>query len=262
MAATLTISISPEIPRTLGSSQSVASVAGPPGAVDSKPAAVGAWKCAAGAEVEWDIFHPGSLPALLVEWAGDRDQPFGVAEVMRALRVGRGRASKLLTRVMGTGLIRRVGRGTYARAGVAEAAPPRRYPLRAGSLAAKLVAWAAGCPRPFGVPDVMKALRIDRRRATGVLVQAGKVGRLRRIRHGTYAGAGAADADRLPGVSFRLGSLPARLVAWAGRRKKPFVSADVVKVLKVTPAHASMVLTQVTTSGDVKRIRPGVYVAS
>jgi len=57
---------------------------------------------------------------------------------------------------------------------------------RAGSLPAKLMAWAGG-RKSFGVPDVMKAFRIKRGHAAMLLSYVTKGGAVRRVGRGDYA---------------------------------------------------------------------------
>ena len=57
----------------------------------------------------------------------------------------------------------------------------------------------------------------------------------------------------------REGSLPAKLVRWAQGRKRPFGTMDVMKALKITRAHASMVLTRSTAAGHLTRVGRGAY---
>ncbi len=59
-------------------------------------------------------FRPGSLPGKLVQWAKGRKKPFGVRDVMKALKVKRAHASMVLTRVVNAGGLKRMGRGEYA----------------------------------------------------------------------------------------------------------------------------------------------------
>jgi hypothetical protein len=59
---------------------------------------------------------------------------------------------------------------------------------------------------------------------------------------------------------FGADSLPARLVAWAGGRKKPFGIPDVMKALNVS--HASVVLAAARRKRAVKRVGRGVYSAA
>jgi hypothetical protein len=61
-------------------------------------------------------FRSGSLPGKLVQWAQGRKKPFGVRDVMKALKVKRAHASMVLTRVTAAGGLQRVGRGEYAAA--------------------------------------------------------------------------------------------------------------------------------------------------
>lgn len=60
----------------------------------------------------------------------------------------------------------------------------------------------------------------------------------------------------------REGSLPARLVAWARSFGKSFDTDQVRKALKVTRAHASMLLARVVRDGPVRREKRGVYTAT
>jgi len=58
----------------------------------------------------------------------------------------------------------------------------------------------------------------------------------------------------------RAGSLPARLIEWAGTRKKPFGTPDVSKRFKLSRAHASMLLSRLANgSFPIRRERRGVY---
>lgn len=59
---------------------------------------------------------------------------------------------------------------------------------------------------------------------------------------------------------FRAGSLPARLVAWAGGRKRPFGVPDLVKKFRIKRGHASMLIAYVAKAGAVKRVGRGAYV--
>jgi len=110
MAATITITLSDEILRILDSERSIEvtldSAAGSRGA---GRAGVAARAAPAGG------YRAGSLPGTLVQWAAGRKQ-FGVRDVMKALGIKRAHASMVLTRVMASGHLKRVGRGTYAAA--------------------------------------------------------------------------------------------------------------------------------------------------
>jgi len=58
----------------------------------------------------------------------------------------------------------------------------------------------------------------------------------------------------------REGSLPARLLAWAEKRGKPFRTADVAKKFTLSRAHASMLLSRVANgSTAIRRTGRGVY---
>ena len=58
----------------------------------------------------------------------------------------------------------------------------------------------------------------------------------------------------------RTGSLPAKVLAWAEKRKRPFRTADVERRFKLTRAHASMLLSALARGPHpVRRERRGVY---
>jgi nucleoid-associated protein YgaU len=70
-----------------------------------------------------------------------------------------------------------------------KAARPNAGPFRTGSLPAKLVAWATGRNRPFGVPDVVKKFRIKRGHASMLITYVSKAGAVNRVGRGEYAAA-------------------------------------------------------------------------
>lgn len=75
----------------------------------------------------------------------------------------------------------------------------------------------------------------------------------------------AAPADRATsGKSgpYREGSLPAKLLSWAGGRKKPFTVPEVMKAMKVKRGHASMLIAYVSKGGAVRRVGRGEYAAT
>ena len=58
----------------------------------------------------------------------------------------------------------------------------------------------------------------------------------------------------------RAGSLPARILDWAAKRKRPFHTLDVERRFKVSRAHASMLLSRLASSPlPVKRVDRGEY---
>jgi hypothetical protein len=65
----------------------------------------------------------------------------------------------------------------------------RAGPYREGSLPAKLLAWAGGRKRPFGVPDLMKRFKIKRGHASMLLAYVGKSGAVKRVGRGEYRAA-------------------------------------------------------------------------
>ena len=59
----------------------------------------------------------------------------------------------------------------------------------------------------------------------------------------------------------RAGSLPARLIAWAGTRKGSFGTSDVSRRFKLSRAHASMLLSRLANGPyPIQRMQRGVYV--
>lgn len=111
MTASITITLSDEILKVLDAERSITVE------LDSSNATRRAGRAAAAgrpAAAPTGGYRSGSLPEKLVKWAGGRKKPFGVEDVMKALKVKRAHASMVLTRVMGTGDLERVGRGAYA----------------------------------------------------------------------------------------------------------------------------------------------------
>jgi len=114
--ATLTITLSDEVLKTLREARSLsvvlaasgASKAGGGRAGSSRPAARGNQAGGNGA------FRAGSLPDRLLKWADGRKGPFGVSDVMGALKVKRSHASMVLTSARKKRAVKRVGRGSYA----------------------------------------------------------------------------------------------------------------------------------------------------
>ncbi len=67
---------------------------------------------------------------------------------------------------------------------------------------------------------------------------------------------GGASGDAGP----REGSLPARVLAWAEKRKRPFGCLEVEKRFKLSRAHASMILSKLANGVyPMSRVRRGVY---
>ena len=61
--------------------------------------------------------------------------------------------------------------------------------FREGSLPAKLMGWANGLKKPFGVPDLMKKFKIKRGHASMLVAYVVKAGAVRRVGRGSYAAA-------------------------------------------------------------------------
>ncbi len=73
--------------------------------------------------------------------------------------------------------------------------------------------------------------------------------------------AGSRKAARAAGP--RPDSLPAKILAWAEQRKRPFRTADVERRFKLTRAHASMLLSSLASGPHaIERKQRGVYAYS
>jgi len=116
--ATLTITLSDEVLKTLREARSPSVVLASSGATRSGRggAARSAPSARRGKQGGGGAFRAGSLPDRLLKWADGRKGPFGVADVMKALRVKRSHASMVLTAARRKGAVKRVGRGEYAAA--------------------------------------------------------------------------------------------------------------------------------------------------
>ncbi len=112
--------------------------------------------------------------------------------------------------------------------------------------------------------EILKALK-EEKSITVALDSAGRAApasRSERAAESKPVASRAAKARPTDAGPFRAGSLPAKLVAWAGGRKKPFGVPDVMRALKVKRSHASMVLTAVRRKRAVKRVGRGEYAAA
>ncbi|HEX5137191.1 MAG TPA: hypothetical protein VFY93_09475 [Planctomycetota bacterium] len=113
MTASITITLSDELLKALHEERSITIELDSSSGAGRQPARAGK----AGGRASGDGgFRAGSLPGRLVQWAQGRKKPFGVRDVMKALKIKRAHASMVLTRVTAGGGLRRVGRGTYAAA--------------------------------------------------------------------------------------------------------------------------------------------------
>jgi hypothetical protein len=103
--------------------------------------------------------------------------------------------------------------------------------------------------------DILKALR-EAKAITIALDSGGRAAR---------GGAGASRAARPAkgeAGAFRAGSLPAKLVAWAGGRKRPFGVQDLMTRFRIKRGHASMLVAYVLKAGAVRRVGRGEYSAA
>jgi hypothetical protein len=111
--------------------------------------------------------------------------------------------------------------------------------------------------------EILKALRRSKS-ITVALGPGASDGAVRQTRRGGRR-AKATRGRRAPARktgAFRPGSLPARLVAWAGGRKRPFGVQDLVKKFRIRRGHASMLTAYVAKVGAVRRVGRGAYRAA
>jgi hypothetical protein len=99
--------------------------------------------------------------------------------------------------------------------------------------------------------DVLKALKASK--AITVALQSGA----RAPRGGSSGPRGGGARSGAGG--FREGSLPAKLMGWAGSLKKPFGVPDIMKKFKIKRGHASMLVAYVVKAGAVDRVGRGQY---
>jgi hypothetical protein len=114
MTASITITMSDEILRVLHSEKAITVALDSSGRAGPGRTTAPGIRLGGGGPAPEGGYRKGSLPDRLIRWAEGRKRPFGVQEVMKTLRVKRAHASMVLTRVMSSGDLRRVGRGAYA----------------------------------------------------------------------------------------------------------------------------------------------------
>jgi len=112
MTASITITMSDEILRVLHSEKAITVALDSSGRAGRMTAP--GIRLGGGGPAPEGGYRKGSLPDRLIRWAEGRKKPFGVHEVMKTLKVKRAHASMVLTRVMSSGHLKRVGRGAYA----------------------------------------------------------------------------------------------------------------------------------------------------
>lgn len=169
-----------------------------------------------------------------------------------------------------------------ARGGGRRRASAREY--REGSHLATLSAWSQKQSKPFVTAAAQKVAKVSRAHASMLLSKLVRDGVLKRAGRGSYFAAGnaAAAAAAAKGAeparksaergrgrpakavegAYRPGSHPARLLQFARGRKAPFGVTETMKLLKVSRAHASMVLTKLVKDGSIKREGRGAYRAA
>lgn len=155
---------------------------------------------------------------------------------------------------------------------------------REGSHLATLSAWSQKQSKPFATAAAQKVAKVSRAHASMLLSKLVRDGVLKRAGRGAYFAAGnasaataaakGAESARKPAGrgrgprakaaegAFRPGSHPARLLQFARGRKAPFGVTETMKLLKVSRAHASMVLTKLVKDGSIKREGRGAYRAA
>ncbi len=111
--------------------------------------------------------------------------------------------------------------------------------------------------------EVLKALKASK--SITVALASGGGGRAPRAAASRPAGASKASngTKREAGAGgFREGSLPAKLLGWAGGRKRPFGVPDLMTKFRIKRGHASMLIAYVAKAGAVKRVSRGAYSVS
>jgi hypothetical protein len=154
---------------------------------------------------------------------------------------------------------------------------------REGSHLATISTWSQKQSKPFSTADAQKVAKVSRAHASMLLSRLVKDGALKRAGRGAYYAPGSAAAaaaaakgpkperqraglgrraKAAPAGAYRPGSHPARLLQFARGRKTPFGVTETMKLLKVSRAHASMVLTKLVKDGSIKREGRGAYRAA
>ncbi len=106
-------------------------------------------------------------------------------------------------------------------------------------------------------PDALKAIRGSQ----SIRIVAGAAGGNRPAPAPRTAQAPADRAAKGASGPYRPGSLPAKLLSWAGGRKKPFGVQDLMKKFRIKRGHASMLIAYVAKGGAVRRVGRGAYAA-
>jgi hypothetical protein len=109
-------------------------------------------------------------------------------------------------------------------------------------------------------PDVLKALQASKS-ITVALASGGGGGSAPRATSARAARSSAGAAPKGP-AGFRAGSLPAKLMGWAGGLKKPFGVPELMKKFRIKRGHASMLVAYVVKAGAVRRVGRGAYSAA
>lgn len=126
-----------------------------------------------------------------------------------------------------------------------------------GTLPAKLLEWAEQSGTTFTGPEVAKRFKLSRAHASMLLSRVTRSGvPIQRIGRGVYGHAKAEAQEGAP----RPGSLAARILVWASKRREPFESADVQRRFRLSRPHASALLSRLATGRQpIEREGRGVY---
>jgi hypothetical protein len=130
-----------------------------------------------------------------------------------------------------------------------------------------MLEWAEKRGKSFVTADAAKHLRLSRPHASMVLSRlANGSTAIRRVQRGVFvfgeAAAAAAAQGAAAATGHREGTIPARVIAWAEKRRTTFATADIERQFDLKRAHASMVLSTLAREGGIRRVRRGVFAAS
>jgi len=103
-------------------------------------------------------------------------------EVLKALKASKSITVALASGGGGAGRAPRAAASAPARGGSKRGAGA----FREGSLPAKLLGWATGLKKPFGVPELMKKFKIKRGHASMLVAYVTKAGAVKRVGRGAY----------------------------------------------------------------------------
>lgn len=109
--------------------------------------------------------------------------------------------------------------------------------------------------------DVLKALQASKSITVALASGGGGGGSAPRATSARALRSSGSTAAKGP-AGFRAGSLPAKLMGWAGGLKKPFGVPELMKKFRIKRGHASMLVAYVVKAGAVRRVGRGAYSAA